>query len=159
LDLVTASQSAHGKILNALDLPLPISEHGPANTIASDLFAYITNGTVDQDFPRSSTRWALAATRGAVTGFHIDTDGMATYIQCVSRDGGKWWIVASPLGSADSDQDEYLDFAALLDVYNDDVSKILSKVRVEAILLQEGTRLYVSTRLWYVISLSCILDT
>ena len=141
LDLARSSESPDGKILNALDLPLPLSEDGPLDTITSDLFAYITNQTADHNFPCSSTCWVLAATKGALTGFHIDTDGMVTYIQCVSNEGCKWWIVATPRSDA-GESEAFLDFQSLFDVYNlVDVSEMLSKVKLEAIYLTKGTRL------------------
>src|ERR1700679_2143215 len=86
------------KILNALDFPMLSAPH-PPTSIASDLAAF--NATVDLPmcgrnilFPVTSTRWGLAATAGAHHLWHIDCNGLCTYID--TQTGLKWWIVAQP---------------------------------------------------------------
>lgn len=46
--------------------------------------------------PLGDLRWGLAATAGALSWWHIDSDGFGTYVD--TRAGLKWWIVARRKG-------------------------------------------------------------
>jgi hypothetical protein len=101
-------------------------------------------GSTDGDFPPlADIRWGLAATKGAIHWWHIDSDGFATFIDVIT--GYKWWIVARERDSyvASGQKDATPRFGNVnlfLDSYqleepNDDLWNI------EAILLEPGTRL------------------
>ena len=82
--LFDSHQSPDGKILNALDSPFSLSSH-PSPSMASDLAACqktVGKPRCEQEYPILSTRWGLAATKGAYTQVHIDCDGFSTYMQC-----------------------------------------------------------------------------
>jgi hypothetical protein len=46
------------------------------------------------EYPVVETVWGLAATTGAVSFFHLDTNGFATWIDVCA--GAKYWILARP---------------------------------------------------------------
>jgi hypothetical protein len=143
-DLVKAHTHPNGKTLNALDLPLPLASPPPSSRLASDIYISLTNTSTlphARPYPRSATRWGLAGTNHAFTSFHIDAEGLGTYIQCVSKNGAKWWVLAA--AEDDPDNNNVLDFARLFDFYNADKAQVghLKSMKVEAILLEEGTRL------------------
>jgi hypothetical protein len=126
------------KILNVLDFPMLSAGH-PPTSIASDLVAF--NATVDLPmcsrtilFPVTSTRWGLAATAGAHHLWHIDCDGLCTYID--TQTGQKLWIVAEPKRGSDhfSNADLYTD-----DFHIDAAN--LDKWDLAAVLLLPGSRL------------------
>ena len=126
------------KILNALDFPMLSAPH-PPTSIASDLAAF--NATVDLPmcgrnilFPVASTRWGLAATAGAHHLWHIDCNGLCTYID--TQTGQKWWIVAWPKqGSAHFSHTTLYTEDFHIDGAN------LDKWDLEAVLLLPGSRL------------------
>jgi len=100
--LLDASCSASGPILNALSFPLGLSGVKPSS-ISSEVEAWrMTEGMIfcpsegssRAEFPVSEMRWGLAATRGARHWIHIDSDGLGTFIDV--KCGGKWWVVFSP---------------------------------------------------------------
>jgi hypothetical protein len=137
-DLVDAHQSRHGKILNALDFPLPYAPHPPAS-IASSIAAWqytLGKEGCHQEFPASASMWGLAATSGAYHGFHIDCDGLGTFIQPLT--GNKWWIIARPpIG------DDFGIFACMEDLFtfiDSDGTKNPGYI-LEAVFLTPGARL------------------
>lgn len=137
-DLVEAHQSRHGKILNALDFPLPYSPHPPAR-IASSVTAWqYTSGKkgCNQEFPASACMWGLTATSGAYHGFHIDCDGLGTFIEPLT--GNKWWVIARPPQGGDFGVFTCLDdlFAFIDSEGAENPGYIL-----EAVLLTPGVRL------------------
>lgn len=90
---------------------------------------------VDGDsFPTGQFRWGLAATSGAFHGFHVDSNGLGTYVRAVS--GIKWWIIATP--KKDSKLE---DISTLLNGFDPMVASTES-FSYEAILLQPGSTLY-----------------
>ena len=96
--LLEASQTLSGLILNALSFPLTcvgvdssvISTEVKAwHMMEGDLFR-----PAEEQFPVGDIRWSLAATRGARHWIHIDSDGFGTYVE--TKMGDKWWIIFSP---------------------------------------------------------------
>jgi hypothetical protein len=137
-DLVRAHTSPNGKILNALDFPLPFAQHPPAS-IGSNYVAWkCTNAMpgILNEFPASSSKWGLAATAGAYHGFHIDCDGFATYIDCIS--GSKWWVIARPV-----EKTNFIKFTKIIDLleYVRTEGEEGGNYILEAVLLTPGTRL------------------
>jgi hypothetical protein len=138
LDLLGSHNSdGRGKILNALDFPMPWMKNFPVS-YATDVAAF--NTTVDMPmcnrnilYPASSMHWGLAATEGAHHLWHIDCDGFGTVIHVMV--GLKLWIVGRPLPGFDlSNISQYLqnwDVNALND----------TKLEMEAILLAPGSTL------------------
>ena len=137
-DLVQAHGSQYGKILNALDFPLPYATN-PPTSIASNIKAWqrtVAKLGCDQDYPAAACRWGLAATSGAYHGFHIDCDGFGTYIEPLT--GNKWWIIAKPPQGED-----FSIFACTDDLFRFVSTDGLADQGyiLEAVLLTPGTRL------------------
>jgi hypothetical protein len=134
----------NGKILNALDFPLNNGSYPPM-ALASDLLAFRAMACkgVKDEYPTTDMCWGLAATRGAFTGFHVDSDGLATTIYCVNKGGSKWWIIIGP-----KDKSNMAAFASVENAYafhNDGLDMAaLGDVQVEAVLLRPGVRLSVN---------------
>lgn len=90
---------AHGRILNALDLP-QVGGCPPHLNLASDVTAWrdttgravFEKGIEVYDTEHSS--WALVATRDAFHKWHLDAEGLATWLTVVS--GYKLWVVGVP---------------------------------------------------------------
>jgi hypothetical protein len=77
--------------------------------------------------------WGLAATAGAMSYFHIDANGLATWIDV--KTGSKYWILAKPK--------KPLNFAAIslfTDRYDQEAVN-QDKWDLEAVLLLPGSRL------------------
>lgn len=49
---------------------------------------------------KSLMDWCLIGSRGAISPFHIDSDGLATVV--VVLEGSKYWILATRLGDEDA---------------------------------------------------------
>jgi hypothetical protein len=132
------SHRGQTKILNALDFPMLSAPHPPMG-FASDLAAF--NATVDLPmcgrtvlFPVMSTRWGLAATSGAHHLWHIDCNGLCTYID--TQTGSKWWIVARPKDGFD----HFSHTTLFTEDFQIDAAN-LNKWDLEAVLLLPGSRL------------------
>lgn len=128
------------KALNALSLPFPQSDHELScfdhNPLATcDISWKDTRGIVfdrDQSFPTADTHWGLAATTGANSQWHIDSDGFATTVDV--RAGEKLWMMAG------SGVDELARFGTILSEYFDhDTPPVCLKS--EAILMKKNVRL------------------
>lgn len=136
-DLLKSHRSPNGKILNALDFPLPNRGIRPPETIATDTLAY--HETLDDPYcgrstlpPLSDLSWGLAATSHCFHYWHIDTDGFSTSI--VSQTGDKYWVVARPkAGRSFASTDIYTNGNYAIDEVNAELWDI------EAILLTPGT--------------------
>lgn len=140
-DLIKHAESPTGNALNALDFPLPYASMTPTS-YASDTHALhrtAGNPTWDQgkQFPAGDFRWGLAATAGAFHAFHIDSNGLATYIS--PQTGSKWWIIARPNGNLDYSAFE--DMGMLLKEAFSVNGNGKGLFSLEAILLQPGTTL------------------
>jgi hypothetical protein len=92
------SHEHNGKILNALDLSMPVGNEPPYG-ISSDREAF--RCTLDGQlcrkkvlYPSTDMSWGLAGTSGAISYFHIDADGFMTWL--VVKAGLKYWILANP---------------------------------------------------------------
>jgi hypothetical protein len=92
--LLVSSQE-DGKILNALHFPMPEQGLGmwPFSTDSAAWRA--TKGEIgcaqDEVPPLADIRWGIAATTGALSWLHLDSNGFGTYID--TKAGLKWWIV------------------------------------------------------------------
>jgi hypothetical protein len=138
LDLLKSHNSgSRGKILNALDFPMPWMGQFPVS-YATDVAAF--NATVDMPmcnrnilYPASSMHWGLGATQGAHHLWHIDCDGFGTAIHVLA--GFKLWIVGRPLLGFDfSNISQYLQDWDINDLNE-------NKLEMEAVLLPPGSTL------------------
>ena len=113
--ILEASESSKGPILNALSFPLPLTGV-IATKFSTEVTAWkLTQGELfcppEMHFPVGDIRWGLAALEGARHWIHIDSDGFGTFVdvQC----GAKWWILFNPADgmnrSAFGDIYQYLD--------------------------------------------------
>lgn len=101
MDMYRSTQSSTGKILNSLDFPMQCAEH-PPTSFASDVKAWtatLKNSNRSEQYPTASTRFGIVATRGASHKWHIDTDGLGTYIDPIT--GMKIWFVGRPKAGGD----------------------------------------------------------
>lgn len=140
-DLLTHVNSPTGNALNALDFPMGHVSMAPTS-FASDTHALLRTAnhpTWDQakQFPAGHFRWGLAATAGAFHAFHIDSNGLATYIS--PQTGSKWWVVARPIRNLDHSSFE--DMGLLLDEAFSVNGNGKGIFALEAILLEPGTTL------------------
>jgi hypothetical protein len=143
IDLLKGCESANGKILNALDFP-QYDASLPLMPLASELMAFramACKGAL-REYPTSDMRWGLAATQGAFSGFHIDSDGLGTYISCVNRGGSKWWMIVGPKDRSDTSAFSSVEKAYAFHSDGVDMTA-LGDVQVEAVLLRPGVRLCV----------------
>lgn len=142
-DIHTHGESPTGNVLNALDFPMRHASMAPT-PYASD--AHALHRTADmptwdqaKQFPTGDFRWGLAATAGAFHTLHVDSNGLATYINPLT--GSKWWIVARPIGTLDPSTFE--DMGLLLDKAFSVNGNGNGLFALEAILLEPGTTLQV----------------
>ena len=127
-----------GKILNALQFPMPEEGLGH-HRFSTDSIAWRATkgrrGSSDGESPPlADIRWGLAATKGAVHWWHVDSDGFCTFIDVIA--GYKWWIVAK-----EKDSGQSFGHTALFSgdyQLEEPNNKLWS---VEAILLEAGSRL------------------
>lgn len=148
LDCSRMERGGGGKILNALQFPMPEEGLG-FHPFSTDSVAWRgTKGWPDCNDqalpPAADIRWGLAATTGALHWWHIDSDGFGTYIDV--KAGKKWWVVAKPKGRLpDQVGCDFSDFAHI-DLFTESHYEVedpcLTLWDLEAILLTPGTRLY-----------------
>jgi hypothetical protein len=87
---------------------------------------------------KSDMEWSLIGGRGAVSPFHVDSDGLATVIVVV--EGSKYWIVATRLG----EHDGICSVDSLGPTWNPyyiDEGDNANRFRFEAVHLQKGDML------------------
>lgn len=137
-DLYWHSLSENGKILNGLEFPCPAGCMEPDVQMSSDGIAW-SNTTAKRlcnkptQKPLTEIRWGLAGTAGAISRWHIDSNGFGTYVDV--QTGQKWWVVASPKtdGRTFASRDFYNSF---------DPQRVNSHLwDVTAVLLKPGDRL------------------
>jgi hypothetical protein len=126
--LLEASASDAGKIFNALEFPMGTAPVSPTPKFSTDLVAweFASRGIPP---PIGDIRWGLAATPGARTWFHLDSNGFNTFIDV--KCGLKAWMCIYDKCGHFMSIDAFKNFS--LDDAND--------YRIEAILLSPGTRL------------------
>ena len=137
--MVECSKKTDGKILNALDIPLPF-ESRERTQFASDIYALIAtlNGMgwkPGMSLHNEDFRWAIASLKGAFHGFHLDSDGLGTFIQAMF--GSKWWILASPKPGSNADFAKINTFLA----GNFNLDEAPDGWQLEAIVLAPGSKL------------------
>lgn len=87
---------------------------------------------------RSHLEWSLVGGRGAISPFHIDSDGLGTAI--VVLEGSKYWILATRLGQ----DDQICSIDSLGPTWNPyfvNDGDNASRFRFEAVHLQKGDML------------------
>jgi hypothetical protein len=75
------------KILNALNLPRPTGRGIEPIFFSTDSAAWDSTNGISSNYPNAhppynDIRWGLAATAGAISWWHIDSNGFATYLDC-----------------------------------------------------------------------------
>lgn len=136
-DLLKSHRSPSGKILNALDFPMPTrGDYRPLESLATDILAF--NQTLDdphckrtKEFPAADWYWALVALLHAFHYVHIDADGLATFI--APQTGLKFWMVGrSKPGKSFSATDIYVGGKYAIDQINEEIYD------TEGVLLRVG---------------------
>ena len=137
-DLSWHANLSQGRVLNGLEFPHPSGCRDPDVEPSTDDIAWVM--TTYKPFcsrevqkPLSDTRWGLAATAGAVTYWHVDSNGYGTYVDV--QVGLKWWVVASPKDDGPSFSESTL--------YNEfDPQDVNSDLwDIQAVVLEPGDRL------------------
>ena len=98
------------------------------------------NCPADQPLPMGDIRWGLAATAGALSWWHIDSNGFATYLD--PKAGTKFVIVARR--KFDGTGGSVLESFSEIDVYLNKFDSQLPNAdrwELEAVILAPGTRL------------------
>jgi hypothetical protein len=95
--MLQEANSANGRILNALDFPMPHTGVDWNSKYASDRVAWSsTEGCFlcqsNDPLPSSDLYWGTAATKGASHGLHLDCNGFGSTISPMC--GAKVWFVA-----------------------------------------------------------------
>jgi hypothetical protein len=126
--LLEASASDAGKILNALEFPMGTAPVSPTPKFSSDLVAWEITGRGIPP-PIGDIRWGLAATPGARTWFHMDSNGFNTFIDV--KCGFKAWLYIY-------DKNGHFKF---IDAFKDFDLDDAGDYKIEVILLTPGTRL------------------
>lgn len=126
--MLEASAADYGKILNALEFPMNLASLSPMPKFSTDLLAWAFTATGFPP-PIGDIRFGLAATPGARTWFHIDSNGFLTFI--IVMCGYKIWFCIR-------DQDGQF---MVMDAYKDFELDDARGYYIEAILLTPGTRL------------------
>jgi hypothetical protein len=141
-DLLASFKSPTEKILNALDFPI---NHGgnPPRSLASDLVAFQAMGCQgeEEEYPASDMRWGIAATQGAFSSFHVDSDGLNTYISCTNANSTKWWVVVGHKDKSNTSAFSSVKESQAFHSGEGADTTALGDVQVEAVLLRPGTRL------------------
>jgi hypothetical protein len=126
--LLDASACYTGKILNALEFPMGTASVSPTPKFSSDLIAWeITSRGIPP--PIGDIRWGLAATPGARTWFHMDSNGFNTFIDV--KCGFKAWLCLY-------DKSGHFE---LIDAFKKFELDEAGEYQIEVILLTPGTRL------------------
>jgi hypothetical protein len=139
--LLQSSQGG-GKILNALNFPMPEKGMGSFSFSTDSAAWSVTKGaagcTVEKAPPLGDFRWGLAGTTGAVSWWHVDSNGFGTYVD--TKAGLKWWMVAKRKGSRDNSESlgDVMEF--FKEIYEVDGQK-LDNWELEAVMLPPRTRL------------------
>lgn len=132
--------------LNAISLPVhPMSTYIPfrfgtlaSHEVAQSRLPSSYEAEYDVSRVKSVMEWCLIGNKGAISPFHLDSDGLGTVV--VVLEGGKYWILATRLGDEDAitsvdslgpNWDPYF-------VNNDENTK---RFKYEAVHLQKGDML------------------
>jgi hypothetical protein len=126
--LLEASISEGGKILNALEFPMGTAPVSPTPIFSTDLVAWEMACRAIPP-PIGDIRWGLAATAGARSWFHMDSNGFNTFVDV--KCGNKAWMCI---------RDKSGDFK-LTDAFKDFELDDAGDYQIEVILLTPGTRL------------------
>ncbi|KAK2459345.1 hypothetical protein APHAL10511_008638 [Amanita phalloides] len=128
-----------GRILNGLEFPYPSGCKEPDLQLSSDTVAWVHTMQRplckrESEKPMNDIRWGLAATAGAITNWHIDSNGFGTYVDV--QTGKKWWVIAreKKRGLAFANRRMYAHF--------DPQDVNLNLWEVHAVMLSPGDRLY-----------------
>ena len=139
----SAGPNDNGRILNALDFPLPTSDLSP-DALSTDLHAWIATERLPfcnahaAPLPSRDLRWGLVATYGALHYGHIDSDGFGTFLNVLV--GAKYWFVARPKNNNNFRQTGYTYLYSLNNWCMEQPN--LEMWCIEAILLTPGMQLY-----------------
>ena len=129
--LLEAAHALDGKILNALEFPLGLASLDPPPKFSTDLLALQVAGRGIVP-PTSDIFWGAAATGGACTWFHIDSNGLGVLIDL--KCGLKIWFFIT------DDEGSFLTINSFSDFELDDAKGH----QLEVVILRPGSQLYVA---------------
>jgi hypothetical protein len=128
--LLEASNAPDGKILNALQFPMGLASLDPPPKYSTDLLALRVSGRGIVP-PTSDIRWATAATPGACTWFHIDSNGLG--VGSMLKCGLKIWFFLR------DDEGKF----RVINCFQDFELDEANGYQLEAVVLRPGTHMYV----------------
>jgi hypothetical protein len=136
--ILEMARDPNGAIINGLSFPLPLSAI-KRDKLCSEIEAWrLTEGLPfcqKAAYPTSEMRWGLASTGGSRHWVHLDSDGLATFVDVIH--GKKWWILLRPHLEGEPDPSAHVDL-----YLNDfDPAVAVKTWEAEAVLLTPGTRL------------------
>jgi hypothetical protein len=140
--ILEMARNPNGAIINGLLFPLPLSaikrDKHSTNIEAWCLTEGLPFSNEQASYPTSDMRWGLASAAGTRHWTHVDCNGLATYVELLTR--AKLWILMRP------DLDNKVDAAANVDLYLNDYNPAVAVMTwdAEAVYLTPGTRLSVS---------------
>ena len=130
--------------MNALHFPMPEVGFGSLKFSTDSMAWLATKGArgcmQEEEPPMVNIQWGLVAIKGALSFFHLDSNGFNTYIE--SRTEFKWCILGGGPGenfSFESIGDMQTYFNGTYDKEKPNTSS--GKMKLEVILLAPGTRL------------------
>jgi hypothetical protein len=137
--ILEMARNPNGAIINGLSFPLPLSaikrDKHSGDIEAWRLIEGLPFSNEKASYPMAGMRWGLASTAGSRHWTHIDSDGLATYIELLT--GAKLWILMRP------DLDNEADATAHVDLFLNDFNPAIAVKTwdAEAVFLTPGTRL------------------
>ena len=90
---------------------------------------------------RTHLEWSLIGTRGAISPFHVDSEGLGTVVMVL--EGSKYWIIISRFGE---EEDQICSVDSLGPAWNPyfvNEGDNVNRFRFEGVHLQKGDMLYV----------------
>lgn len=133
--LLEATHAPDGKILNASEFPMGFAPLDPPPKFSTDLLALRVAGRGIVP-PTSDVRWGTAATGGACTWFHIDSNGLGVFVNV--KCGVKVWFFIR------DDEGEFLKINSFQDFELDEANG----QQLEVVALTPGTQLYATIYLF-----------
>ena len=128
--LLEAANTPDGKILNALEFPMGLASFDPPPKYSTDLLSLRVAGRGIVP-PTSDIRWGTAATSGACTWFHLDSNGLGVSVNLKCR-LKIWFFLKDDEGKLN-----------VINCFEDFELDEANGYQLEAVVLRPGTQMFV----------------